>query len=149
MVLGHPCHYFEGIRILPSTRKKSNNFLPMKTDKNGPSKSNKQKTYLKNLFFLSSSQHPLRKKTESANPDPYQNVTDPQHCLKVLFLTLLPICSFPVNILYHQELRFLFRYLECILHVEMFNFSLLRKVRVVGRLTSFDPTTCCGELAGE
>jgi hypothetical protein len=54
-----------------------------------------QKMYLK-IYFLSASCRPLTKKTgtgsgagsvsrwyRSADPDPYQNVTDPQHCVQI------------------------------------------------------------------
>ncbi len=57
-------------------------FLSLKNDVNLPSKSNQQKN------FLWASWRPLTNRTgsrrrlyRSADPDPYQNVTDPQHCL--------------------------------------------------------------------
>jgi hypothetical protein len=60
--------------------------LSMKTDVNVPSKSNEQNN-LKTKFFVAICQ-PMRKKAGSGSvsewygsedPDPYQNVTDPQH----------------------------------------------------------------------
>ncbi len=47
------------------------------TDVNVPSKSNNQNNYeKKHVFAISSATD------EKADPDPYQNVTDPQHCLR-------------------------------------------------------------------
>ncbi len=97
---------FVRIRILTSTSKKErkrntlistilcilSDFSSLKTDVNVPSISNKQKKLLKILFVLASCQ-PLTKKQDldgsviqchchgSADPDPYQNVKDPQHCV--------------------------------------------------------------------
>jgi hypothetical protein len=82
-------HYFVRVRIEhPQANSKKNLdfcYLPMKTDVNVPSKSNRQ-----NNFLLTSCQ-PLTKKAGSGSisqwygsadpdPDPSENVTDPQHC---------------------------------------------------------------------
>ncbi len=68
----------------------------MKTDENVltvPSKSNKQENFEKNLLFVSISSATDEKAGSgfigqgrgSTDPDPYQNVTDSQHCLKRLY----------------------------------------------------------------
>jgi hypothetical protein len=63
-------------------------FLSLKTDVNVPSKVRNKKTLRKQNFFLLGSCQSLTKKGSrsvsqwfgSADPDPYQNVTDIQHC---------------------------------------------------------------------
>jgi hypothetical protein len=91
-------HYFVRIRILPTKSRKGKKNLDFycfvtffftfinENWLNVPSKSNKQKT------FLLASCHPLPKKAGSgcernrtADPDPYQNVKDPQYWLIIQY----------------------------------------------------------------
>ena len=63
-------------------------FLSLKNNVYVPSKSNKQKIVLKNLFFagilkVNDENSRIRIQDPDADPDPPQNVMDPQHCLKL------------------------------------------------------------------
>ncbi len=77
-------------------------FYSVKTNVNVPSKSNQQKKLTKNTYFLLTSWKPLDEKSRilsriqyvtklngSPEPDTYQNVTDPQHCISVYYGNLL------------------------------------------------------------
>jgi hypothetical protein len=68
-------------------------FLSLKKDVNVPSKSNMQKNLLKKLVFLLASWRLMTKilgsgsgsisqRHGSADPDPHQNVMDPEHCFR-------------------------------------------------------------------
>ncbi len=66
--------------------------LYLKNNVNADSKSNKQKNLDINKFLVAilkvtdenSRIRILSQRYGSADPDPYQNVTDPQHCFQVL-----------------------------------------------------------------
>jgi len=57
-------------------------FLSFKNDVNVPSKSYKQKNLLAAWRSMTKYQYP-DPLVRGADPDPYQNVTDPQHCIKL------------------------------------------------------------------
>ncbi len=71
-------------------------FLPFKNDVKVPSKSNVQKNFVKKIIFWLASCRSMMKiegsgsasinqRHGSADPDPHQNVMDPQHCPPPLF----------------------------------------------------------------
>ncbi len=61
-------------------------YLSLKTDVNVPSKSNKQNNFLKNSFLFASWRSmpkiagSISQRHGSADPDPQQNIMDPEHC---------------------------------------------------------------------
>jgi hypothetical protein len=56
-------------------------FLSLKNDVNVPLKSNKQKNFKTKLVFVAGSKSgSISQRHGSADPDPHQNVMDPQNC---------------------------------------------------------------------
>ncbi len=79
-------------------------FLSLKNYVHVPSKSNKQKKLFQKISFLLASWGPMTKiagsgsgsisqRHGSADPDPHQNVMDPQHCSKHKEPVSKPMCS--------------------------------------------------------
>ncbi len=56
-------------------------YLSLKINFNVPAKSNKQKKLCKKIGFLMASWRSISQRHGSADPDPHQNVMDPEHCL--------------------------------------------------------------------
>ncbi len=98
-------NYFVRIRILPSTSKKLiktlisvvelliNDFLSLKSDVNILTKSNHNKVLRKYFFFgileVTDKKSRIRiHKSHVKDPDPYQNVTDPEHCTGLQLIDL-------------------------------------------------------------
>ncbi len=69
-------------------------FLSVKNDVNVSSKSNKQKNLRKKIFVdiwkvtdEEQDPDPLVRGTDPRIPNPYQNVTDPDHCLSDIYIS--------------------------------------------------------------